>query len=182
MTVLGWWGEMVATERAALPPSVRLLIVRCGRYRLAFPSDEVRGLVSAGEVVPVEVGSFEGVLWREGGLIPATSLAPVLGLGGVKGIGGGHGVLARTDVGLVCLLVDEALDLVEVAREQIRDLPPLVVRVMRLEGLTSVADVEGLVLVAVPALLLGAKRAAELIAAAERVATGASTAPPGWLQ
>ena len=156
--------------------SVRLLVVRCGRYLLGFPSGLLRGVVAPGEIVPLGWTDLEGLLWRDGALIPAARLGPRLGLPAPKGRTVEHGVLVRTEEGIVCVLVDEALDLIEVPEGSILALPPLVRKVVPLDGLESVAMVGGLLLVADPVRLLGVGSAAELMAAAGRIANPTAAA------
>ncbi len=148
---------------------MRLLVVRCGCYRLAFPTGLVRGVVSAAEIVPLGLPDLEGLMWREGALIPATRLDPLLGLPEVAGGAAGHGVLVHSDGGLLCFMVDEALDLVEVPAGSVAPLPPLLKRVLKVEGLESAALVNGLLLILDPVRLLGPDGVSALLAAAARV-------------
>lgn len=152
--------------------SVRLLVVQCGRYRLGFPSALVRGVVAPGEIVPLGLQGLEGLVWRDGALIPATRLGPRLGLPAEEASGTGHGVLVRSEEGLLCLLVDEALDLIEVREVTITALPPLVQKVVPLQGLEAVAMTERLLLVVDPIRLLGRQGIIELMAAAAQVGGG----------
>lgn len=148
--------------------SVRLLVVKCGLFRLGFPTGLVRGVVAPGEIVPVGHGPVEGLIWREGALIPATRLRPLLGLPDGTDVAG-HGVLIRSKEGILCLIVDEALDLIEVPAGSIMDLPPLVVRATGVEGLKSAASVGKLLLIADPVLLLGTEGVASLMSEAARI-------------
>ncbi len=162
-------------RRVAAPGTIRLLLVQCGRYRLGFPSGLVRGVVAPGEIVPVGLPELEGLMWREGALIPAAKLGPRLGLRSGESSVCGHGVLVRSGEGLLCLLVDEALDLVEVPATSVVALPPLVRKVVPLEGLESAALVESLLLIVDPVRLLGQQGVAELMAAAARVGNPGAT-------
>ncbi|MHB1160730.1 MAG: chemotaxis protein CheW [Chloroflexota bacterium] len=148
---------------------MRLLVVRCGRYRLALPTGLVRGVVSAAEIVPLGLPELEGLMWREGALIPATRLDPLLGLPEAEDSMGGHGVLVHSDSGLLCFMVDEALDLVEVPDGSIVPLPPLLKRVLKVDGLESAALVDGILLILDPVRLLGPDGARALVAAAAMV-------------
>jgi hypothetical protein len=158
--------------------SVSLLLVQSGRYRLAVPSRLVRAVVPASEVVPLGLKELEGLLWRDGALLPALALGPLLGTRLRRGRAGlGHGVLVHSDRGLICFMVDEALDLVEVPGGSIRPLPPLVIRATGLVGVESVALLDPLLLVIDPVRILGAERVEQVVEAAAKV--GAQGAQPG---
>ena len=159
--------------------SVRLLVVRCGPYRLGVPAGSVRAVVGAGEVVAVGFPELPGLIWRDGALVPATGLAPLLGLLDDGGEVSGHGVLVESSAGPLCFMVDEALDLLEAPASSVLPLPPLVVKATGLTGLESAALLDGLLLIADPVLILGLDRAAELVSAGERI--GESVGSP-WGQ
>ncbi len=173
MVAVGWEPAGASTRRSRYGGTgmdVRLLVVRCGPYRLGFPTGLVRGVVAAGEIVPLGLPELEGLMWREGALIPATRLSPLLGLeDGGSGVSG-HGVLVHSSRGLICLLVDEAVDLIEAPDSSIQPLPPLVERAVALSGLESAAVLDSLLLVLDPVQLLGSDGIATLVAAAARMA------------
>jgi chemotaxis signal transduction protein len=149
--------------------SIRLLLVRCGRYRLGVPARLVRAVVGARDVVPLGLPDLPGLLWRDGALIPAVELAPLIGVMEKSAIAVGHGVLIQSPEGAICFMVNEATDLVEVAPESIIPLPPLVIKAIAVTGLESATMVNGLLLIVDPVLLLGQKKAADLVAAAAKV-------------
>lgn len=156
--------------------SVSLLVVQSGPFRLAFPSRLVRAVVPSSEIVPLGLAELEGLLWRDGALLPALALAPLLGVDGVSDRGGaGHGVLVRSDSGLICFIVDEALDLVELPISSIKPLPLLVLRATGIAGLESAAVLDKLLLVADPVKILGPQRVAQVVEAAARVGAPAAS-------
>ncbi len=149
--------------------NVRLLVVRCGPYRLGVPAGPVRAVVGSGEIVAVGFPDLPGLIWRDGALVPATGLAPLLGLLDDGGALSGHGVLVESPAGPLCFMVDETLDLLEVPASSILPLPTMVVRATRLSGLESAALLDDLLLIVDPVLILGLDRAAELVSAGERI-------------
>lgn len=155
---------------------VRLLVVKCGPYRLGVPAGLVRAVVGASDVVPLGLPGLPGLIWMDGALIPAIGLAPLLGLLDDGGQISGHGVLVRSKVGSLCFMVDDALDLVEASPSSILPLPPLVAKATALSGLESAALVNGLLLIVDPVLVLGRDRAADLVSAAARI--GESSGSP----
>ncbi len=167
MSALSWWLD----SRDALAPkaSVRLLLVRCGCYRLGLRAESVSGVVGAGDVVRLDLPGMVGLVWWDGALAPVTDMAPLLGLPTVRAVVARHAVLVRLDHGSVCFTVDEVLDLVEIEEALLSPLPELVLRVAALPGVVSAADLGGVVLIVDPVLLLGRERAAQLVKAAARV-------------
>lgn len=169
-----------AKRRSGSPAArkVSLLVVQCGPFRLGVPSRLVRAVVPASEVVPLGLEELEGLVWRDGALLPALDLGPLLGVREVPGrLGAGHGVLVHSDRGLICFMVDEALDLVELPADSIRQLPPPVIRATGLAGVESAALLEKLLLVIDPVRLLGPERVEQVVEAAARV--GAAGGPSG---
>lgn len=136
---------------------------------MGFPTGLVRGVVAPGEIVSLGLPDLEGLIWREGALIPATRLAPLLGLTASGADMSGHGVLIRSEEGLLCLLVDEALDLVEAPIASVVSLPSLVKNVVTLEGVESAVLAEEPLLIVDPVRLLGRDRVGGLMAAAARM-------------
>lgn len=161
--------SLVGSNPGPAEGAIRLLLVRCGPYRLGFPMGLVRGVVAESEIVSLGLSGLEGLMWRDGALLPATRLGPLLGLQASEPRVPGHGVLAHSEGGLLCFMVDEALDLIEVPAASIKPLPPLVLRAVSLSGLDSAATLEGLLLIVNPVQLLGADRAADLMGAAARI-------------
>ncbi len=153
----------------------RLLLVRCGPYRLGIPAGLVRGVVAAGDMVPLGLPDLEGLLWRDRALLPVTRLGPSLGLGDAECGVSGHGVLIHSEWGQLCFLVDEALDLIEVPDVSIRPLPPVVLKAVPLAGLDSAAMADRLLLIMDPVQVLGRGGAAELMEAAARFARAGNT-------
>lgn len=145
---------------------MRLLVVRCGAFRFALPTGLVRGVVSAEEIVPLDLPDLEGLMWRDGELIPATRLHPLLHSSRSKESGDGHGVLVHAEGRLLCVMVDEAMDLVEVPAESIVPLPELVKRALKVDGLESATLTDELLLILDPVRLLGTERVATLVRAA----------------
>lgn len=148
---------------------VRLLLVKCGPYRLGVPAGLVKSVVGARDIVPLGLPNLPGLLWRDGALIPAVELAPLIGVIEKTSKAIRHGVLIRSSAGSLCFMVDEAMDLVEVPPDTILPLPPLVVKATGLSGLESATFVNGLLLIADPVLVLGQEKAADLVAAAANV-------------
>ena len=149
--------------------SIRLLLVKCGPYRLGIPAALVRAVVGARDVVPLGLPELPGLLWQDRALIPALGLAPLIGLVNSDCEMVGHGVLVQSLSGTLCFMVDEALDLVEIPLESILPLPSLVVKAIAVSGLESAALINGLLLIVDPIMLLGREKAIDLIAAAAKM-------------
>ncbi len=155
----------------AVPKQSRLMVVRCGSYHLGIAAGPVLGVVGAGEIVPLNVDGLQGLVWRDGALLPVVRLGPLLGLDQPEGPIVGHGVLVRSENGSLCFLVDEALHLVDVPSVSVMPLPYLVRSAVPSSVTEAVASLERLVPIVDPLRLLGRERAAMLLATAAAVAT-----------
>ena len=100
---------------------IPLLLLRCARIAMAIDTRAVHSTFANPEILPsaLAMGPCRGTIEHAGVRIPAVDLLALMGLGELQAAQPVHAFVLRSGDGLVAMLVDEVMDVVQARRDTI---------------------------------------------------------------